>query len=136
MIAFEITSAKVASTDQEVLEKAMDVISRHISDSDFNQSAFIHEMGISRTLLTEKIKKLTGFTPNALILEIRLKTAYNTIMSAQDKLRISDVAYSVGFNDAKYFGTCFRKKYGMTPKELMTQRLESLSNSHMGGAEV
>ena len=44
----------------------MDVISRHISDSDFNQSAFIHEMGISRTLLTEKIKKLTGFTPNAL----------------------------------------------------------------------
>ena len=136
VIAFEITSAKVASTDQEVLEKAMDVISRHISDSDFNQSAFIHEMGISRTLLTEKIKKLTGFTPNALILEIRLKTAYNTIMSAQDKLRISDVAYSVGFNDAKYFGTCFRKKYGMTPKELMTQRLESLSNSHMGGAEV
>ena len=48
-------------------------------------------------------------------------------MSAQDKLRISDVAYSVGFNDAKYFSTCFRKKYGMTPKELMQQRLDSLN---------
>lgn len=127
VIAFEINSANVVSTDQEFLEKAMSVISRHLSDADFSQSDFIGEMGMSRTLLTDKIKKLTGFTPNALILEIRLKTAYSTIMSAQDKLRISDVAYSVGFNDAKYFSTCFRKKYGMTPKELMQQRLDSLN---------
>lgn len=127
VIAFEINSTNVVSTDQEFLEKAMGVISRHLSNADFNQSDFISEMGMSRTLLTDKIKKLTGFTPNALILEIRLKTAYSTIMSAQDKLRISDVAYSVGFNDAKYFSTCFRKKYGMTPKELMQQRLDSLN---------
>ena len=127
VIAFEINSTNVVSTDQEFLEKAMGVISRHLSNADFSQSDFISEMGMSRTLLTDKIKKLTGFTPNALILEIRLKTAYSTIMSAQDKLRISDVAYSVGFNDAKYFSTCFRKKYGMTPKELMQQRLESLN---------
>ena len=127
VIAFEINSTNVVSTDQEFLEKAMGVISRHLSNADFSQSDFISEMGMSRTLLTDKIKKLTGFTPNALILEIRLKTAYSTIMSAQDKLRISDVAYSVGFNDAKYFSTCFRKKYGMTPKELMQQRLDSLN---------
>ena len=127
VIAFEINSANVVSTDQEFLEKAMSVISRHLNDADFSQSDFIGEMGMSRTLLTDKIKKLTGFTPNALILEIRLKTAYSTIMSAQDKLRISDVAYSVGFNDAKYFSTCFRKKYGMTPKELMQQRLDTLN---------
>ena len=61
-------------------------------------------------------------------MEVRLKTAYNTIMSAREKLRISDVAYSVGFNDAKYFGTCFRKKYGLTPKELMNQRLEAIKD--------
>lgn len=128
VIAFEINSANVVPTDQEFLEKAMGVISRHLSNADFSQSDFISEMGMSRTLLTDKIKKLTGFTPNALILEIRLKTAYSTIMSAQDKLRISDVAYSVGFNDAKYFSTCFRKKYGMTPKELMQQRLDSLNS--------
>ncbi|MGN0188442.1 MAG: helix-turn-helix domain-containing protein, partial [Candidatus Cryptobacteroides sp.] len=31
-------------------------------------------------------------------------------------VRISDIAFSVGFNDPKYFSACFKKKYGMTPK--------------------
>ena len=30
---------------------------------------------------------------------------------------ISEIAYTVGFRDAGYFGKCFRKKYGMSPKE-------------------
>lgn len=103
VIAFEIKGTKIPSGDQQLLQKAMGIVHNHISDSDFNQTDFIREMGISRTLLTDKLKELTGFTPISLILEVRLKTAYQTIMSAEDKLRISDVAYSVGFNDAKYF---------------------------------
>jgi AraC-like DNA-binding protein len=106
----------------------MDVNHRNISNADFKQDDFIKEMGMSRTLLTDKLKELTGFTPISLILEVRLKTAYNTIMEATDKLRVSDIAYSVGFNDAKYFSTCFRKRYGITPKDLMSQRMESVSD--------
>ena len=124
MIVFEVNSKKLVTADEELLQRAMKVIKDHISDSSFSQTDFIHEMNMSRTLLTDKIKKLTGFTPNALILEIRLKTAYMTIISSTEKLRVSDVAYSVGFNDAKYFGTCFRKKYGVTPKELILQNME------------
>ena len=48
-------------------------------------------------------------------------------MESDGKLRVSDIAYSVGFNDAKYFSTCFRKRYGLTPKELIKQRLENIS---------
>lgn len=127
-ITFEINTMKLPSSDQELLQKAIRTIQEHIGDSGFNQAEFIREMGISRTLLTDKLKKLTGYTPSSLIMEIRLKTAYGIIMSAEDKLRISDVAYSVGFNDAKYFSTTFRKRYGLTPKELMNKRLEMLSS--------
>ena len=129
VIAFEVEKINFTSSDQELLQKAMDVIQKHISDADFKQEDFIREMGVSRTLLTERLKEITGFTPSSLIMEVRLKTAYNSIMSASEKLRISDVAYSIGFNDAKYFGTCFRKKYGLTPKELMSKRLEDLMNN-------
>ena len=128
VIEFEIDKINFTSPDEELLQRAMDIIQKHISDADFKQDDFIKEMGTSRTMLTEKLKELTGFTPISLIMEVRLKTAYNTIMSAREKLRISDVAYSVGFNDAKYFGTCFRKKYGLTPKELMNQRLEAIKD--------
>jgi AraC-like DNA-binding protein len=128
VISFEINSIKFESADQQLLSQAMDVIHRNISNADFKQDDFIKEMGMSRTLLTDKLKELTGFTPISLILEVRLKTAYNTIMEATDKLRVSDIAYSVGFNDAKYFSTCFRKRYGITPKDLMSQRMESVSD--------
>lgn len=43
------------------------------------------------------------------------------MMDEQGKIRISDLAFAVGFNDSKYFSTCFKKKYGMTPKEYIEQ---------------
>lgn len=127
VIAFEINSIKFEAADQQLLSQAMEVIHNNISNSNFKQDDFIRQMGMSRTQLTDKLKELTGFTPISLIMEVRLKTAYNTIMEAKSKLRVSDVAYSVGFNDAKYFSTCFRKKYGVTPKELLSQRIEKLT---------
>ena len=127
MIAFEINSIKFESADQQLLSQAMEVIHANLNNSDFKQEDFIRQMGMSRTQLTDKLKELTGYTPISLIMEVRLKTAYNTIMEAESKLRVSDVAYSVGFNDAKYFSTCFRKKYGVTPKELLAQRIEKLA---------
>ena len=36
-------------------------------------------------------------------------------------MRIADLAYAVGFNDPKYFSTCFRKKFGISPKEFIEQ---------------
>ena len=40
-------------------------------------------------------------------------------------IRVSDLAYKVGFKDPKYFSTCFKKEYGLLPKEY----IESLSTT-------
>jgi len=32
---------------------------------------------------------------------------------------ISEIAFSVGFNDPKYFSKCFKIEFGITPKEYM-----------------
>ena len=39
-------------------------------------------------------------------------------------LNISEVAYSVGFNDPKYFTKCFKKAFNMTPTEYQKQQDE------------
>ena len=44
--------------------------------------------------------------------------------SAFEPIRISDLAYRVGFQDPKYFATAFKKQFGVTP----TEYLEGLSN--------
>ena len=39
-------------------------------------------------------------------------------MAKEDpELRVSDIAYRVGFKDPKYFATTFKKEVGMQPKE-------------------
>jgi AraC-like DNA-binding protein len=39
----------------------------------------------------------------------------------QSDLRVSDLAYKVGFKDPKYFATCFRKEFGIQPSEYIEQ---------------
>jgi AraC-like DNA-binding protein len=39
------------------------------------------------------------------------------IMNQNQNIRISDLAYTVGFNDPKYFSSCFKKEFNMRPTE-------------------
>ena len=38
-------------------------------------------------------------------------------MQEKRNIRISELAYAVGFNDPKYFSLCFKKEFGMLPSE-------------------
>ena len=40
-------------------------------------------------------------------------------MEEKRNVRISELAYAVGFNDPKYFSACFKKELGMHPSEYM-----------------
>ena len=51
-----------------------------------------------------------------LIRDIRIKTACQLAKDNPD-LRVSDIAYRVGFKDPKYFATSFKKVMGTQPKE-------------------
>ena len=34
-------------------------------------------------------------------------------------MRVSELAYAVGYNDPRYFSVCFKKEIGMQPSEYM-----------------
>ncbi len=50
------------------------------------------------------------------IRDIRIKAAIQLAKEKAD-LRVSDIAYRVGFRDPKYFATTFKKVTGKQPKE-------------------
>lgn len=58
---------------------------------------------------------MTGLSPVELIRNIRLKHARQLLKNKS--VTISEVAYSCGFSNPKYFATCFREEVGMSPKE-------------------
>lgn len=115
-LVFDVKEMNYTSIDQQFLQQAIDCVHSHINDTEFGLSEFCNEMNISRSTLAEKLKTLTGLTPSGFINDIRLRTAY--IMLEKDRtIRISELAYSVGFNDPKYFSTLFRKKFSFSPNQ-------------------
>lgn len=116
---FEPTELKLSSPDDRFLEKLMQTVEKHIENPDFSIEQFAEELAVSRPLLFTKIKALTNQTPNNFLKTIRLKRAAQLLQLNQ--MNISEIAYQVGFRDARYFSKCFQKEYGQTPTEFASQ---------------
>lgn len=113
---FELKELEYTNLDQDFLQRAIDCVNQHLDDTEFDQQAFVEEMGTSKSTLYNKLKSLTGLNTSAFITNIRLKAACKVIQE-NPNIRISDLAYMVGFNNPKYFSTCFKKEFGMLVKE-------------------
>jgi DNA-binding response OmpR family regulator/nitrogen-specific signal transduction histidine kinase len=111
----EPTEVTVSSADEKLMKQAMEIVENHMDDPDFDISVFVKEMGISRTLLYEKLKAITGHTPNEFIQVLRLKRAAQLLLNSE--LKVADICYMVGFNNPKYFSKCFRKQFDCTPSK-------------------
>lgn len=56
--------------------------------------------------------------------ERRIELAYRMIQNASGERRISAVAFDCGFGDISNFNRTFRRRYGITPSELLAQSLK------------
>jgi YesN/AraC family two-component response regulator len=114
--------ARVASptADELFLQKAIDCVYAHLDDSEFDRDAFANDMGMSASTLYNKLRSITGLNVTAFIRDIRMKEA-RRLAQTQPDLRVSDLAYKVGFKDPKYFSTCFKKEFGLQPSEFLEQ---------------
>lgn len=116
MYALKLKSMDFSSVDEEFMDQAISCIYDNIGNSDFDSEQFADALGVSKSTLFKKLKSYTGLNPSSFIREIRLKTACQ-IIEDKKNIRISDLAYAVGFNNPKYFSTCFKNKYGVIPSE-------------------
>ena len=111
-------SADVASgiigRQQAFLDKAAAIVTDRLSDCDFDVQQLADDLSMSRTTLHRRMKEATGMSTTAFIRKIRLQTA-ERILAASPDIRVSDLAYSVGFGDPKYFSRCFKEMYGKSP---------------------
>ena len=116
-------SATMPSPDKEFLDKAIACVHKHIDDSDYDRETFASDMGMSSSSLYNKLRAVTGMNATSFIRNMRMKEACR-LAKATPGIRVSDLAYSVGFKDPKYFATIFKKEFGMQPSEY----IESIVN--------
>ncbi len=110
------------SADDKFLRKLLEQIEAGIPESEYSVDTLEKEMGISHTHFYRKVKSLTGFSGKELLQNMRLKRAADLLL--QNKLRVSEIAYMIGFNNPKYFSKCFKEKYGVNPSEYIDNQKE------------
>ena len=109
-------SKLMPSPDKEFLDKAIACVNKHMDDSDYDRETFASDMGMSSSSLYNKLRAVTGMNATSFIRDIRMKEACR-LAKATPGIRVSDLAYSVGFKDPKYFATIFKKELGVQPSE-------------------
>lgn len=119
VIRLEPKNLVINTTEQNFLNKIISVIENRIGDPDFDVPSLSSEIGMSQPVLYKKIRALTDLSVNDFIKSIRIKRAAQLLK--QGVGNISEIAYSVGFNDRKYFSSEFKKHFGKTPSEFTSE---------------
>ena len=106
---------EVTSADDKFLNKAIEIVEKHMMNSDFSVELLVKEMSLSRSNLYLKIKELTGLSSSEFIRNIRLKRAVQLLEKSD--LSVKEIMYMTGFNTASYFSKCFKKQFGVIPSK-------------------
>lgn len=62
-------------------------------------------------------KQYVGITPHQYILQQRIERAKQLLQSS--KLSIAEIAVRTGFSDQSHLTRCFKRRFGVTPKQLL-----------------
>jgi TolB-like protein/AraC-like DNA-binding protein len=102
-------------SDQHFLDRLTEIIKSNLTNAQFGVSELAREMGMSRSNLHLKVKKITKSSASQFINQVRLKKAMEILKKGS--LTVSETAYDCGFQSVSYFTKCFREYYGYPPGE-------------------
>jgi len=107
----------ITDKDKLFMEKVIEIVEQNMESTDFNIDSVAETIGMGRSTFYRKFKSLTDLAPVEFVRDMRLQRA-KQLLDAGEK-SISVIAYTVGFTNAKYFSTCFKEKYKLSPSEYL-----------------
>ena len=108
-------SVDIKSPAHKTLQLIVRLMEKNISDPEFNVETLSSQAGLSRMQIYRLLKNMVGQVPSEFMKNFRLSRAASLL--EKGGLNINEISYLVGFNDPKYFSACFKKKYGVSPKD-------------------
>ncbi|MBN1415580.1 MAG: response regulator [Bacteroidales bacterium] len=107
---------------EKFVNKAVNAVECHISDSNYNVEQFAVDLGISPAQLYRKLMSILGQSPAEFIRIVRLKRAAKILEESIEKdINVSEVAYCLGFANHSHFSQSFKKHYGISPTDYAKQ---------------
>ena len=109
----EASAEKYGSAEEKFIIQLNKVIYDNLGNSELDQQLLCREMGMSRALLYNKMKAITGTGAKEYITRIRIEKAKSLIESTD--LTIAEISEITGFASQSYFSTAFKNYTGAAP---------------------
>jgi AraC-like DNA-binding protein len=84
-----------------------------------SMSGLAEQLGVSRDVLAQQVRRLTGSTPTDYLVRYRLGRAKD-LLTTTDR-PIAEVAQDVGYQDPAYFSRLFARRVGCPPTVFRAQ---------------
>ncbi len=120
---YRLSAPQIIEEDTLMMEKLMKFIEENIGDENLKIDDMADAVGMGRTVFYGKIKAITGMAPSEFLRTLRMQRAEELIV--RSNLTFSEVSFSIGFSDPKYFTKCFKKETGMTPSEYRKKKRDA-----------
>ena len=104
-----------SSADERFLVRLRTLVEENLQQVQFNIPYLCREIGMSRTVLYNKLKQLTGLNVKEYVTKIRIERACRLIRETD--ISITEVAEQTGFSSSRYFSTAFKQYMGVTPSQ-------------------
>jgi len=113
-------AVQIESADEAFVKNVLEVIEKNMGNPEFSVGELSVKFHASRSTFYKRLLLLTGKTPIEFIRHIRLKRAAELLEKSQ--LTVSEIAYSVGFNNPKNFSQYFKMEFDRIPSAYRSEK--------------
>lgn len=106
---------RIKTSSRQFVDHARKFIDEHYQNENLNLSMIAEGVYISPCYLSQVFKKVTGENVSEYLTRVRIEKAKKLLKDVSKKTY--EIAYQVGFRDAHYFSSCFKKQVGISPSE-------------------
>ena len=111
----EAVADQLSAEDRHFMDDLYRYMKQRADEQELNVPTVCHDLLISQSKFTYKLKQLTGDTPGAFFRKYKLNRAAQLLH--EGTYNVSEVAAMTGFGTAAHFSVAFKKQFGVVPSE-------------------
>lgn len=123
----EKTNSEPSNNKTSLISKGLLYMNTHFASASLTVSEIAEQCNVSEVYFRKIFKSIYGISPLKAINQLRIEHACRLLESGY--YRVIDVAAMSGFEDTKYFSTCFKKHTGKTPYEYLKNAVDTHTNN-------
>ena len=113
-----VSSVIEEDNEKKVQHHYINIVLKYIEENYFDSVSLekaAEVVGLNPVYLSYLFKKIKKINFSEYLNEVRLKKAEELL--ADSTLRIGEISEQIGYKDARYFSSLFKKRTGMSPNE-------------------